>query len=54
MIPGFDKAVQGKKIDETFTVTLAPADAYGERDEKNMVEFPLADIEKALSGSVKV
>ncbi|NVK05365.1 MAG: peptidylprolyl isomerase [Flavobacteriia bacterium] len=30
MIPGFDKAVEGMELNEKKTVTLAPADAYGD------------------------
>lgn len=33
MIPGFDKAVVGMKLNETKKVTIAPADAYGEKQD---------------------
>jgi peptidylprolyl isomerase len=33
IIPGFDAAVDGMDVGEKTTVTIEPADAYGERDE---------------------
>ena len=32
IIPGFEQAVQGREAGDTVTVTIAPADAYGEAD----------------------
>lgn len=41
MIPGFDKAVQGMRVGETKTVTLAPEDAYGHFDPQKVIEVPM-------------
>jgi len=40
IIPGFDKAVEGMKLNEEKKVTLKPEDAYGKRDETAIREFP--------------
>ena len=32
LIPGFETAVEGREAGETVTVTIAPAEAYGEAD----------------------
>lgn len=37
MIIGFNDAVKGMRVGETKTVTLAPSQAYGERNEKNVI-----------------
>lgn len=36
VIPGFDRALVGMNIDQERTVTIPPADAYGDRDEKRI------------------
>jgi len=45
MIAGFDNAVIGMKINETKTITLSPADAYGEKDKTRIVAVPIANIQ---------
>lgn len=32
IIPGLEKALEGKTVGDRFKVTIAPADGYGERD----------------------
>lgn len=44
MIPGFDTAVEGMTVGESKTVTIAAAEAYGERVEDAVVEFPIAEV----------
>jgi FKBP-type peptidyl-prolyl cis-trans isomerase 2 len=44
MIAGFDDAVVGMTVGETETVTIPAVDAYGERDEAAIVEFPLEEV----------
>lgn len=34
IVPGLEKAMEGREAGERFKVTLMPADAYGERDEE--------------------
>ncbi|MCG7844608.1 MAG: FKBP-type peptidyl-prolyl cis-trans isomerase [Methanomassiliicoccales archaeon] len=43
MISGFDAAVVGMKVGETRTVTLTPAEAYGEMDEAKLISFDLLE-----------
>ncbi|MFA6328667.1 MAG: peptidylprolyl isomerase [Candidatus Micrarchaeia archaeon] len=52
MISGFDAAVVGMKIGEEKTVTLAPAQAYGERNAEAVLSVPLDKI--GNSSGVKV
>lgn len=40
MIVGFDQAVNGMKIGEVKTVTLAPEDAYGDSDPNAFTQVP--------------
>jgi peptidylprolyl isomerase len=44
MIAGFDAAVNGMKTGESKTVRLEPADAYGERSDDNIIEFPIGQL----------
>ena len=49
MIKGFDNALVGMKEGEAKTVTIAPEDAYGVRDERSVITFPLDKIDNAVS-----
>ncbi|HJJ37672.1 MAG TPA: peptidylprolyl isomerase [Methanocorpusculum sp.] len=40
VVPGFDAAVLGMEIGETKSVTISPADAYGEKTDEMTVEIP--------------
>lgn len=40
VIPGFDKAVTGMTAGEDKTVTIEPADAYGERHDQLVQQIP--------------
>ena len=40
MIPGFDKAVEGMKLNEEKTFTLTPEEAYGSKDTNFVKDFP--------------
>ncbi|MFH1200387.1 MAG: peptidylprolyl isomerase [Candidatus Micrarchaeota archaeon] len=44
MIPGFDKGVVGMKVGDKKTITLLPADAYGEVLPENIIQVPVANI----------
>jgi FKBP-type peptidyl-prolyl cis-trans isomerase SlyD len=33
MIPGFEKALEGKNIGDSFSITVEPSEAYGERND---------------------
>ena len=41
MIPGFDTAVRDMEVGQTVTVTLPPAEAYGERDEAKVAKLQI-------------
>ncbi len=36
IIPGLEKEMDGKEVGDAFKTTIAPAEAYGERDENNV------------------
>jgi len=44
LIPGFDKAVIGMKVNEEKKIMLKPEEAYGPRDEKLTRKFPLSSL----------
>lgn len=44
MIPGFDEAVIGMKLNEEKTVTIPPEKAYGAEDSGQQMEIPLGQI----------
>jgi len=44
MIAGFDAAIPGMEVGEKKTITIAPADAYGEKNEEAIIEFPKSNI----------
>ncbi len=44
MIAGFDAAIPGMSIGEKKTITIAPADAYGEKNNEAIIEFPKSNI----------
>ncbi len=46
MIPGFDAAVQGMKVNDEKTIHLTADQAYGQPDPKLIKEVPLADLKK--------
>ena len=48
MIAGFDSAVRGMKLGESKTVRLEPEDAYGERREDLIIEFPIDQLPDGL------
>lgn len=47
MIPGFDMAVRDMAIGETVTVHIPCAEAYGERDERIVQQFPTSQVPNA-------
>lgn len=40
IIPGLEDALEGKKAGDAFKITIAPADAYGEKNEGLLQEVP--------------
>jgi FKBP-type peptidyl-prolyl cis-trans isomerase SlyD len=45
LVPGLEKALDGKAAGDTLEVTIAPADGYGQRDEKLLRKLPLRKIQ---------
>ena len=52
LIPGFESALMGMAINEAKTFTLSPEEAYGQRDENRMHEFPKSEIPEGASPQV--
>ncbi|MFN4285897.1 MAG: peptidylprolyl isomerase [Lacibacter sp.] len=48
MIKGFDDAVVGMAVGDKKTVTLQPDEAYGERHEEMIIDFPRAQFPEDL------
>ena len=44
MIKGFDAALPGMSIGDKKTINILPADGYGERSEKAIIEFPKSNV----------
>ena len=44
MIKGFDAGVLGMAVGEKKTIQVTPTEAYGERDEEAIIEFPSSNI----------
>ncbi|MBQ3266413.1 MAG: FKBP-type peptidyl-prolyl cis-trans isomerase, partial [Atopobiaceae bacterium] len=47
MIKGFDAAVEDMALGEQVTVRLAPSEAYGERRDDMIIQFPTAQVPNA-------
>lgn len=52
MIKGFDAQVRGMSLNEKKEFTLAPEEAYGERNEEHQHEFPRAEIPAEITPEV--
>ena len=48
MIKGFDDAMPGMSVGEKKTINILPGDAYGEKDEQAIIEFPKENIPKDM------
>lgn len=44
MIKGFDAAMPGMNVGDKITINIAPEDAYGEKSEEAIIEFPKENI----------
>lgn len=44
MVPGLEKALEGKAVGDTVAVTVAPEDGYGPRDEERLIKAPAANL----------
>jgi FKBP-type peptidyl-prolyl cis-trans isomerase 2 len=52
MIKGFDDAVVGMQIGDKKTIQIVPAEAYGERREDMIIEFPKANFPADLKPEI--
>ncbi|MEM7549344.1 MAG: peptidylprolyl isomerase [Bacteroidota bacterium] len=52
MIPGFEKAVLGMSLEESKTVNIPPAEAYGERTDALIQEIPKSALPPDLQPEV--
>ena len=53
IVPGLEKALEGKSVGDEVEVTVKPADAYGERSEEGIQQVPIEmfeDMEKIEPG----
>ena len=50
MIAGFDKAVRDMEVGQTANVHLEPEEAYGERREDLIQEFPMSQVPEQMRG----
>jgi FKBP-type peptidyl-prolyl cis-trans isomerase SlyD len=41
LVPGLEKALEGKSAGDSLEVSIAPADGYGDRSEKLVRKIPL-------------
>jgi peptidylprolyl isomerase len=48
VIQGFDAALKGMALNETKTFTLSPEEAYGQRDESRMHDFPRSEVPEGM------
>lgn len=47
IIPGLEKAMEGRTEGDTFSVTVEPAEAYGERSEDKIQRIPSKHLKQA-------
>lgn len=47
IVPGLERALEGRSVGDQFQVTIGPADAYGERIEELCIELPRDEFEDA-------
>ncbi|MEW6672473.1 MAG: peptidylprolyl isomerase [Thermodesulfobacteriota bacterium] len=52
LIKGFEDAVMGMSLNEKKKFTLGPEEAYGLRDEKQVIAFPLSDLPAGMAPKV--
>ena len=45
IVPGLEKALEGKQAGDSFDVTVPPEDAYGDYDEELITEIPMDEFD---------
>jgi FKBP-type peptidyl-prolyl cis-trans isomerase SlyD len=46
IVPGLEKALEGKQVGDAISVSLSPEEAYGHRDERQVRNIPLRKLPK--------
>lgn len=54
IVPGLERELTGKRIGERFTVTLQPADAYGEYDEDDIEIVDRSDLPSEIQPGMEI
>jgi FKBP-type peptidyl-prolyl cis-trans isomerase SlyD len=49
IVPGLETALAGKRVGDRFSITLQPAEAYGEYDDNDVETVPLEDFPDSQS-----
>lgn len=52
VIPGLEKALEGKEVGSEVNVTIQPEDGYGYPDEKNLIQVPIQELPPDLPKKV--
>ncbi len=52
IIPGLEKALEGKKVDDQLKVTIAPEEGYGVRRDELIVRVPRSDLPPGMEVEV--
>ncbi|RME72365.1 MAG: peptidylprolyl isomerase [Planctomycetota bacterium] len=52
IVPGLEKALEGKAVGESFSVTIPAAEGYGERSEEAIFEIPRDRLPEGLEPQV--
>jgi FKBP-type peptidyl-prolyl cis-trans isomerase SlyD len=54
IVPGLEKALEGKQPGDEVTATVTPAEGYGERDEKNFRNLPIRKMQGKVQPGMQV
>ena len=54
IVPGLEKALEGKQPGDEVTATVTPAEGYGERDEKNSRNLPIRKMQGKVQPGMQV
>ena len=54
LLPGLEKALEGRVAGDRAKATLSPKDAYGERDESRIIQAPTADLPAGVAPGATV
>lgn len=52
IVPGLERALDGKAVGDSFKVDVAPIDGYGEHDAERVMEIARTDLPKGLNPEV--